>query len=636
MRRAVARVGANPLRRFRSWAKAAEHPECGDTLVEVLIALVVIALVSIALLGAFGTSITASAEHKDEATLESVLKAFVEQATLQLGRQTTTTLRTQVNGGATGVTTLNVNSIPNALGDGDTLKLFSNGLTQNVTVNGAQASSSTPTTITVASFTASSTFPVGSSVIFPKTPTFTACATPTTYSGGGLTFTPVVTSQGTYTASITQVLYWDPSQNKFDANDGDGDDPCDPATTPSPQQQLTATATNTKTGTNTTVDFVVSDPNFDPAPAAAPAFSGAVFADTILAGVPSSFAVSASGSPTPALSETGSGWPSWAILVDNGGGNGVLYFNAPSSAIGHSFTFTMRVSNAANGGAHADQSFTVTVDQAPAITSANTDTIVPGIPMAPFTISTSGSSPVSLGQTGMPSWATFTDNHNGTATLSGTPPPTGETDIFTIGAQNAASSVSQTFTLLVAAPPSSPVFATAATDTVPMNQAMSFTISAAGFPSPAFTEAGALPNGVTFTDNGNGSATLAGTPTISGSFPITLTAMNISGPGVTQNFVLTVNPQSIPAITSPSTVSPACAQAGSTFQFTLIGSDFQAGASVTSTGMTGTVIAVVVDSSHITVVGTGSSSGTYSVRVANPDGGTITKSGAMSVVSGQC
>jgi hypothetical protein len=52
--------------------------------------------------------------------------------------------------------------------------------------------------------------------------------------------------------------------------------------------------------------------------------------------------------------------------------------------------------------------------------------------------------------------------------------------------------------------------------------------------------------------------------------------------------------------------------------------------------MTGTVIAVVVDSSHITVVGTGSSSGTYSVNVANPDGGTITSSGAMSVVSGQC
>ena len=101
--------------------------EAGDTLIEVLLALVVISLTAVALLTAFGTSISASAEHKDEATLDSVLKSFVEQATYQLGRQTTS-------------------------------------------------------------------------------PKFVACATPSTYSN--VTMPPVTTAQGTYTASITAVQYW--------------------------------------------------------------------------------------------------------------------------------------------------------------------------------------------------------------------------------------------------------------------------------------------------------------------------------------------------------------------------------------------------------------------------------------------
>ena len=56
--------------------------------------------------------------------------------------------------------------------------------------------------------------------------------------------------------------------------------------------------------------------------------------------------------------------------------------------------------------------------------------------------------------------------------------------------------------------------------------------------------AGALPSGVTFTDNGDGTATLAGTPAAgtSGSYPLTITASNGVSPDATQNFTLTVNP----------------------------------------------------------------------------------------------
>ena len=46
------------------------------------------------------------------------------------------------------------------------------------------------------------------------------------------------------------------------------------------------------------------------------------------------------------------------------------------------------------------------------------------------------------------------------------------------------------------------------------------------------SETGALPDGVTFVDNGDGTATLAGTPAAGtgGTYPITITATNGVGP----------------------------------------------------------------------------------------------------------
>ena len=68
-------------------------------------------------------------------------------------------------------------------------------------------------------------------------------------------------------------------------------------------------------------------------------------------------------------------------------------------------------------------------------------------------------------------------------------------------------------------------------------------------PTPAITETGALPAGITFTDNGDGTATLAGTPAAGtgGSYPLTITATNASGTA-TQAFTLT-NAQA-PTVTS--------------------------------------------------------------------------------------
>ena len=70
-----------------------------------------------------------------------------------------------------------------------------------------------------------------------------------------------------------------------------------------------------------------------------------------------------------------------------------------------------------------------------------------------------------------------------------------------------------------------------------------FTVTTSGFPAPALTETGSLPSGVTLIDNGDGTASLAGTPAAGtgGVYPFTITANNGVGSAATQSFTLTVD-----------------------------------------------------------------------------------------------
>jgi hypothetical protein len=73
-------------------------------------------------------------------------------------------------------------------------------------------------------------------------------------------------------------------------------------------------------------------------------------------------------------------------------------------------------------------------------------------------------------------------------------------------------------------------------------EAGSFTVTATGFPTPSITRSGSLPSGVTFSNNGNGTATLAGTPASGavGVYHLTFTASNGVSPNATQTFTLKV------------------------------------------------------------------------------------------------
>ena len=103
----------------------------------------------------------------------------------------------------------------------------------------------------------------------------------------------------------------------------------------------------------------------------------------------------------------------------------------------------------------------------------------------------------------------------------------------------------------------------------------SFSISATGYGPPAYTETGALPAGVTLKTTYSGvtsTGVLAGTPTQTGVFPITITANNGVGTPTTQSFTLTVNSTgAAPVITSANATSFTQGVAGS-FNVTASGS----------------------------------------------------------------
>jgi len=69
----------------------------------------------------------------------------------------------------------------------------------------------------------------------------------------------------------------------------------------------------------------------------------------------------------------------------------------------------------------------------------------------------------------------------------------------------------------------------------------SFTVTTSGVPTPTVSESGSLAPGLTFTANSDGMATISGTPTAAGSYPITITAHSGFGPDATQVLNIVVN-----------------------------------------------------------------------------------------------
>ncbi len=285
---------------------------------------------------------------------------------------------------------------------------------------------------------------------------------------------------------------------------------------------------------------------------------------TFVMGQAGSFTVTTKGFPAATLSESDT-LPSGVTFLDNGNGTATLSGTpetGTASLTPYSFTIT-----ASNGVAPSvTQTFKLTVDQAPVITSANNATFPVG-KAGSFTVTTTAGLPAAttLSESDtLPSGVTFTANSNGTATIKGTPAAgTGGSYTVTLTASNAAASLTtQTFTLTV---DQAPTISSAASTTFVMGQAGNFTVTTKGFPVAALTQSGTLPSGVTFLDNGNGTATLSGTPGAGTAsltpYNFTITASNGVAPSVTQTFKLTVD--QAPVITSANSSTFTVGKAGS-------------------------------------------------------------------------
>ncbi len=81
--------GSARLRRHAHSSRHTASNETGDTLLEILIAVVIIGIASVALIGTLVTSITSSAEHRSLTTLDTLLRSFAEAAQYQIQEQST-------------------------------------------------------------------------------------------------------------------------------------------------------------------------------------------------------------------------------------------------------------------------------------------------------------------------------------------------------------------------------------------------------------------------------------------------------------------------------------------------------------------------------------------------------------------
>ena len=395
-------------------------------------------------------------------------------------------------------------------------------------------------------------------------PGITSAASTTFTTGSAGSFT--VTTSGSPAPALTETGTLPSGVTFTDNGDGTAGLAGTPATSAGGTYQFTITASN-----GVSPDAAQSFTLTVDGPPSITSGTSATFAEGHL-GV---FTVTASGVPTPALTETGS-LPSGVAFTDNGDGTASLV-GSPDAGTNGVYALSVTASNGISP--DASQSFTLTVDAAPAITSGTSATFTEG-EAGTFTVTSTGRPAAALTETGaLPSGVTFTDNGDGTATLAGTP-AAGSGRSYTIGitASNGVNpDATQTFTLKVDAALS---ITSAASATFTEGHAQSFAVTTSGSPKPSLSEVGTVPSGVTFTDDGNGTATLAGTPAAgsNGVYSLTVTASNGVGPDASQGFTLTVN--AAPHVTSAASASLTVGQAGA-FTVTTSG---RPTAAVTETG----------------------------------------------------
>lgn len=312
------------------------------------------------------------------------------------------------------------------------------------------------------------------------------------------------------------------------------------------------------TGSDSTADVwtgnggVTSSPTGLCATFEVPVFTSSTNAVTNVGAV-TSISVTTTGYPVPKLRATH--LPTGLTFVDNQNGTGTISGVLGDNSAG-AHTIQLQASNVFRITPNfTEQRLSLQVDRAPAIMAIPPKPIVPG---ASFTLRVKAAGyprPVLAESGALPPGLSFVDNGNGTASLSGTvaSPITAITWPMTITATNSSGATSQQITLTTRT--SQVRFDSALDASALMGEPFSYTISTStDLPTPTLSETGALPSGITFVDNHNGTATLSGT--VSNATPpeyrILLNATTIAGT-TSRPFRLSID--TTPTFSSPTSLT---------------------------------------------------------------------------------
>lgn len=203
----------------------------------------------------------------------------------------------------------------------------------------------------------------------------------------------------------------------------------------------------------------------------------------------------------------------------------------PRHAIRLFFFILLFIAGCGGGGGGGTGGGNTTPQTPPTITSsAPTATVVNTA--YTYTVTTTGTPTPTISVTGLPSWLTF----NGT-TITGTSTSgnIGTTGTITVTAESTISpAATQMFQVTVTAAGSAPAITSTAPTTAFVGDSFAYIITMTGIPIPWIRAIG-LPPGLTLSGN-----MILGAPTTTGTFTVTLTAINGTLPNAVQAFTLTV------------------------------------------------------------------------------------------------
>ncbi len=292
---------------------------------------------------------------------------------------------------------------------------------------------------------------------------------------------------------------------------------------------------------------------------------GAIGNKTVNEGQLLQFTVSATDQDGNALSFAGSNLPTGASLTDNNNGTAAFSWTPGFNQAGNYLNVTVTVTDNGSPPQNASAQFTITVgnvNRPPVLGAIGNKTVNEG-QLLQFTASATDpdGDTLSFAGSNLPTGASVTDNHNGTAAFSWTPGfnQAGNYLNVTVTATDNGSppqNASAQFTITVGNVNRPPVLGVIGNKTASEGQLLQFIVTATDPDGDALSFAGSnLPTGASLTDNNDGTATFSWTPALgqTGNYPnVAVTATDNGSPpqNASQSFTITVGNVNRPPVLS--------------------------------------------------------------------------------------